>query len=120
MLAQLGVIMVFQLSGEAIVTATRIAFPGPLCGMGLLLLYLYVRGGPSEELSTVASMLIDNLGLLFVPAGTAIIAYGTLLASEAFTIVTALIVSTLAAIFVSGAISSARPVSAPDTIGSMP
>jgi holin-like protein len=72
MLAQLGLLMTFQLMGEAVVSLLGIPFPGPLCGMLLLLGYLWLRGGPPEELSTAGSKLVDNLGLLFVPAGTAI------------------------------------------------
>ena len=53
MLIQLGVLMMFQFIGEALVTLTGIPFPGPLCGMALLLGYLYLRGGPSEELTKV-------------------------------------------------------------------
>jgi putative effector of murein hydrolase LrgA (UPF0299 family) len=76
MLAQLGLLMTFQLIGEVVVSLLGIPFPGPLCGMLLLLGYLCLRGGPSEDLSIVGSKLVDNLGLLFVPAGTAIVAYG--------------------------------------------
>jgi len=36
MLAQLGLLMAFQLAGEVLVTLTGIPFPGPLCGMLLL------------------------------------------------------------------------------------
>ena len=68
-LAQFGSLMTFQFIGEALVTATGIPFPGSLCGMLLLLFYLHARGGPSDELSSVGSKLVDNLGLLFVPAG---------------------------------------------------
>jgi holin-like protein len=103
-LAQLGLLMMFQFVGEALVTSIGIPFPGPLCGMLLLLLYLHVRGGPSDELSGVGSRLIDNLGLLFVPAGTAIVAYGTLFATDGLAILAALIVSTLLAVLIGGAI----------------
>jgi hypothetical protein len=44
MLAQLGLLMLFQLVGEALVTSIGIPFPGPLCGMLLLLGYLHARG----------------------------------------------------------------------------
>jgi holin-like protein len=116
MIAQLGLIMAFQLLGEAVVAGTGIAFPGPLCGMGLLLLYLYLRGGPSEELWAVGSKLIDNLGLLSVPAGTAVVAYGTLLASDAPTLLAALVTSTLAAVLISGTIGA----SAHENVGCVP
>jgi holin-like protein len=105
-LAQLGILMMFQFVGEALVTSVGIPFPGPLCGMLLLLLYLNLRGGPSDDLSDVGSRLIDNLGLLFVPAGTAIVAYGTLFATDGFAILAALIVSTLLAVLIGGAIAA--------------
>jgi holin-like protein len=106
MLAQLGLLMLFQFIGETLVTALGVPFPGPLCGMLLLLLYLFVRGGPSEDLSGVGSKLIDNLGLLFVPTGTAIVAYGALFATDGFAILAALVVSTLLAVLVGGAIAA--------------
>jgi holin-like protein len=106
MLVQLGMLMSFQFAGEALVTTVGVPFPGPLCGMLLLLAYLYLRGGPSDALSDVGSKLIDNLGLLFVPAGTAIVGYGTLFATDGFAILAALVVSTLLAVVIGGAIAA--------------
>ena len=106
MLIQLGVLMMFQFIGEVVVTLSGVPFPGPLCGMALLLGYLCLRGGPSEELSEVGTLLLDNLGLLFVPAGTAVVAYAALLASDGLAIAAALVVSTIAAIAVSGVIAA--------------
>jgi holin-like protein len=106
MLIQLGVLMMFQFIGEMLVTLSGIPFPGPLCGMALLLGYLYLRGGPAEELSQVGTMLLDNLGLLFVPAGTAVVTYAALLARDGLAIAASLVVSTIAAIFVCGAIAA--------------
>jgi holin-like protein len=105
-LTQLGLLMMFQFAGEALVTSVGIAFPGPLCGMLLLLVYLYLRGGASDDLSHVGSRLIDHLGLLFVPAGTAIVAYGALFAIDGIAIIAALVVSTLLAVLIGGAIAS--------------
>jgi holin-like protein len=109
-LTQLGLLMMFQFVGEVLVTSAGISFPGPLCGMLLLLLYLYLRGGPSDDLSHVGSKLIDNLGLLFVPAGTAIVGYGALFANDGLAILAALIASTLLAVLVGGAIVAKWPV----------
>ena len=63
MLAQLGLLMTFQLIGEAVVSLAGIPFPGPLCGMLLLLGYLCLRGGPCEDLSTMqqTGLLIDQV-----------------------------------------------------------
>jgi len=103
-LAKLALLMGFQLIGEAVVTSLGVTFPGPLCGMILLLGYLFATGGPSKELSAVATTLIDHLGLLFVPAGTAIVAYGALFASDGLSVMLALLVSTTVAIHVNGII----------------
>ena len=111
MLAQLGLLMTFQFLGEALVTLSGIPFPGPLCGMVLLLGYLFSRGGPTEELSKVGTALVDNLGLFFVPAGVGIIAYSRLLAQDGLAIAAALVVSTIAAILITGVIA-AKDVSA--------
>ena len=105
MLGQLGLLLTFQLAGELVVTAMAIPFPGPLCGMMLLFGYLYLRGGAPEALFAVGSKLTDNLGLLFVPAGAAIVAYGALIARDGLAILAALMISTLLAIFVSGVVA---------------
>jgi holin-like protein len=105
MLAQLALLMGFQLIGEATVKCLGVPFPGPLCGMLLLLAYLQLRGGPSEELNSVGTGLVDHLGLLFVPAGTAIVTYTALMAREGLPILTALVVSTTAAVLIGGVVA---------------
>jgi putative effector of murein hydrolase LrgA (UPF0299 family) len=59
MLAQLALLMVFQFVGGAVVTSLDITFPGPLCGMILLIGYLFAKGGPSKELSGVATEVVS-------------------------------------------------------------
>jgi holin-like protein len=116
MLAKLALLMVFQLAGEAVVKGLGITFPGPLCGALLLLVYLFATGGPSKELSAVASTLIDHLGLLFVPAGTAIVAYGALFASDGPAVLLAVLVSSTVAIHVNAVIvERVSPSNRPET-----
>jgi holin-like protein len=105
MLQQIALLMGFQLVGEAIVKCLAIPFPGPLCGMLLLLGYLQFRCGPSAELNAVGTTLVDHLGLLFVPAGTAIVTYTALLAREGVSILTALVVSTTIAVLIGGVVA---------------
>jgi holin-like protein len=105
MLQPLVLLMGFQLLGDAIVRLAGIPFPGPLCGMALLLIYLQVSGGPSDGLSTVGGTLVDHLGLLFVPAGTAIVTYVALLAREGVAILAALVISTIVAVVVGGLVA---------------
>jgi holin-like protein len=105
MLLQIAQLMLFQFAGEAIVKSVGVAFPGPLCGMLLLLLFLLLTGGPSNELRAAGTKLIDHLGLLFVPAGSAIIAYGGLFAREGLAVLAALFVSTTVAIHIAGVVA---------------
>ena len=105
MLPQLVLLMGFQFLGDAVVRLAGLPFPGPLCGMALLLLYLQLTGGASEQLSAAGGTLVDHLGLLFVPAGTAIVTYAALLASEGVAILAALIISTVAAVLAGGLVA---------------
>src|SRR5262249_6547853 len=91
---QFLIIMGFQLAGEALVSGCGLSFPGPLCGLLLLLAWLNYTGGPSAELSRAADILVDHLGLLFVPAGAAIVGFGALLLADSVAIVRSLLLST--------------------------
>jgi holin-like protein len=102
MVAYLLMLLGFQLAGEAIVTACSLTFPGPLCGMLLLLGWLLMCGGPADGLGKTSDLLIEHLGLLFVPAGTAIIGFGAVLISDGLAMLAALVISTGLAILVSG------------------
>src|SRR5262245_2302136 len=108
MLAQFGLLMTFQFVGELLMTASGVPFPGSLCGMILLLAYLHLRGGASDDLTRIATTLIDNLGLLFVPAGVAVIGYGGLFTEDGFAIAAALVISTLVAVVVAGGVATRR------------
>ena len=71
MTAALALLLAFQLAGEALRVALHLPVPGPVIGMALLLVYLIIRPeGPSTELRNTAGGLLQNLSLLFVPAGT--------------------------------------------------
>ena len=108
MLGQLLVIMGFQLAGETLTAGLDLTFPGPLCGLLLLLVWLGLRGEPSPELDRAATSLVDHLGLLFVPAGTAIVGFSALLLSDGMAIAAALLLSTGLAILISGLLGGAR------------
>ncbi len=116
MLLHLLLLMGFQLAGELIVTGVGLKFPGPLCGLLLLFGWLHLSGGPSEDFGRTATLLIDYLGLLFVPAGAAIVGFGALLLNEGLAIGAALLLSTGLAIFISGLVRGARPASAPPQV----
>ncbi len=100
MLETLTLLLVCQLIGEAIVRYLTLPVPGPVIGMVLLFAFLMVRGKVSDDLAKTTGTLLDNLSLLFVPAGVGVILYADLIAAEWKAILAALIVSTLATIAV--------------------
>ena len=100
MLGALTILLVFQLVGEVTVRAFALPVPGPVIGMGLLFIALMLRGGPSPELRDTAGSLLQHLSLLFVPAGTGVILYGSRLADEWLPLTAALIGSTALTIIV--------------------
>ncbi len=116
----------FQLLGDVIADIMSLPLPGMVIGLVLLMAILWVRGqvrGPEtavpESLSRVAKGLHDNLGLLFVPAGVGVMANLQNLAADAVGLFTAVVVSTLATVTVTGLTAgwlrtqAAAPVIAP-------
>lgn len=69
MLEYLTLILVCQLAGELVVTTIGAPLPGPVVGMVLLFLFLLLKGAVPEPLGQVSGALLNNLSLLFVPAG---------------------------------------------------
>ena len=92
-MAAIFLLIALQLVGEVIVTVTGLPIPGAVIGLVLLYIILSVRGGASEEMTRTTGFLLDNLALLFVPAGVGVIAYLPLIASRWGMIAAALLVS---------------------------
>lgn len=104
-------ILVCQLAGEFFVSALGLPFPGPVAGMALLFGILLAKGSVPEELGKTGDALLQNLSLLFVPAGVGIMAHFDLLSEEWPALALALAVSTLATIAVTAGLMNllARP-----------
>jgi len=61
MLQQLVLLKCFQLTWATYSSnCSGWPFPGPLCGMALLLAYLQFSGGPSDQLTAVGTTLVDH------------------------------------------------------------
>lgn len=104
MLRGFSILLVFQLAGEVLTRFAGWPVPGPVVGMALLLVALAL-GLPAEgELSRVSSGLLAHLSILFVPAGVGVMLHGPRIAAEWPAIVGALLVSTAAAVVVTGAL----------------
>lgn len=106
MLEYFTLILLCQLAGEFAVGALEVSVPGPVLGMILLFVFLVIRGSIPEDLSKVAAGLLNNLSLMFVPAGVGVMVHFKLLGSDAVPISISLIVSTLLTVAVTALIMS--------------
>lgn len=118
MLAALTQLLIFQLAGEIIARGFNLSVPGPVLGMLLLFLALCLRGGADHELQTTSQNLLQHLSLLFVPAGTGIILHLHRIADEWPALLVSLLVSTAAALVVTGLVMQA--CRRPTTSGEQP
>lgn len=75
MIGAIAALLLMQLAGTLLVQFTHIPLPGPMVGMLLLFVYLLWSGGVPEALSQTTQPILENLSLLFVPAGVGIIAH---------------------------------------------
>lgn len=101
MLGALTVLLVYQLIGEVIVQFAGLPIPGPVIGLLLLFLSLWVRGGLAAPLRDTANGILQHLSLLFVPAGVGIMVHFARISGEWLPILAAVVISTALAIAVS-------------------
>lgn len=94
MLPALTLLFTCQLAGEAITRVAGLTFPGPVLGMGLLLVFLLIRGRSTTGLDGVADTMLKNLSLLFVPAAVGVIQELDLIAANWLAISIAVAAST--------------------------
>jgi putative effector of murein hydrolase LrgA (UPF0299 family) len=102
MLESLAVLLFCQLIGELTVLALGIPVPGPVVGMAILFFGLMLRGSIPDALAQTANGLLEQLSLLFVPAGVGVMTHLTLLGEQWLPLSTSLIVSTVLTIAVTG------------------
>lgn len=98
MLRAVALLLTLQLIGEALAETFALPAPGPVIGMVLLLGFLVVTGGPDADLSGASKGFLDNLGLLFVPAGVGVSLHLARAADEAAAIAAAVVGATLVTI----------------------
>ena len=90
-------LMALQLAGETASTGLGLPVPGPVLGMAALLAILLARRGVPLAMEHTARGLLDNLGLLFVPAGVGVTLHLSEAAAEWPAILAAVIGGTLVA-----------------------
>ena len=100
MLEYFTLILVCQLIGEFAVTKLGAPFPGPVVGMVLLFVFLLLKGEVPEQLGNVSNALLNNLSLLFVPAGVGVMVHFNLLGTDLWPLSIAMVASTLLTVVV--------------------
>lgn len=98
MIPALLVILVCQLAGEAASRALHLPVPGPVLGMVLMTIGLSVSPRLVDLVRPVARGILDNLLLLFVPAGVGAAIQLAGLGARTGMIVLAVVVSTVLAL----------------------
>lgn len=108
MIPAITALLVCQLAGEVLSRALGLPVPGPVVGMVLLFVALLLRGRDAPApLGATADGLLNNLGLLFVPAGVGVVLHLPLLARDWAPLSLAVLAGTLAAIAATGRIAQA-------------
>ena len=98
MLKGLLVLIGFQLAGDFISAQFHLPFPGAVIGMGLLFLYLLIKGGTPKPLLTTSTALFPYIPLFLMPACVGAMGYWSLLQEEWLALIIALTVSTITTI----------------------
>ncbi|WP_286220698.1 CidA/LrgA family protein [Marinobacter apostichopi] len=88
-------LLVYQLAGEITVRLAGVPIPGPVLGMVMLFITLWIRGRTPDSVEQASSALLAHLSLLFVPAGVGMMAHFDRIADEWLPITLALLFSTV-------------------------
>jgi holin-like protein len=95
MLLGISILLICQLCGEVLVRLLNFPVPGPVIGMVLLLIFLIVKGSVPKAVQTVGDTLLNNIALLYVPAGVGLMEHFKLISKDWLVISVALVVSTI-------------------------
>lgn len=116
MVRGIGILLGSLLLGEAAVRALGVPIPGAIVGLVLLFAWLQARtftdlrtpeAIDNTPVAQVATPLLQNLGILFVPAGVGIVQYSDLFARLGPKVLFVLIASTLITMGVTAAVFAA-------------
>ena len=98
MIPALLTLLAAQVAGEAVTRLTGLPLPGPVAGLLILLAAFALWRPLVEGVRPLATTLLGNLSLLFVPAGTGVVGHLDKIAAQGLGLAVVLVVSTLAAI----------------------
>lgn len=103
MLGGFVIIIAFLFAGEAIHAAGS-PLPGNVTGMILLAVALKLKVVRREWVEAAANLLVENLSLLFVPAGVGVMAYFGVIERSWLPIALSVLVSTLIVLLFTGVV----------------
>ncbi|HPE61906.1 MAG TPA: CidA/LrgA family protein [Thiolinea sp.] len=89
------VLLIYQLVGEVITRLLQLPVPGPVIGMLLLFVSLFLHRNLEQRLDSASTSLLAHLSLLFVPAGVGVIVHFGRIGEQWLPILLALILGTL-------------------------
>jgi holin-like protein len=96
----LALLLACQLAGEVVTRAANLSVPGPVLGMMFLLLGLLALRRVPNALERTSRGLLDNLSLLFIPAGVGVIQHLDILRAQWLPIIASIVGSTVLAMLV--------------------
>ena len=106
MIRALTLILLCQLAGETAARGLSLPVPGPVAGMGLMILLLAAFARVRDEVVPVAEGMLRHLSLFFVPAGVGVVAHLDRLGGQALALGAAILASTVLAL-IAGALAFA-------------
>lgn len=103
MIGSIAALLALQLVGTVVVRLSGLPLPGPVVGLLVLFAYLLWRGGAPVPLERTAQGLLQNLALLFVPAGVGVITHLHAVAAQWLALSVTLIASAAITLLVTAA-----------------
>jgi putative effector of murein hydrolase LrgA (UPF0299 family) len=112
MIASFSLILLCQLAGEVVVRGLGLPMPGPVLGLLLLLALLLARDrfkavarGPlqGDGVESASRGLLENLSLLFVPAGVGVVQKLDLVAAHGVAVLAVLAISAVVTLLATAA-----------------
>lgn len=94
--------MALNAAGDWLVRATHLPVPGSVIGLVALAALIETRVLPLELVRAAAELLVRHLGLLYVPAGVALLAYWSAVRHDLVAISIAALASLVAVLLVVG------------------
>lgn len=99
-------LIAFLYVGQKLAMLFKLKIPGNVIGMCVLCCVLLVKKSWTQYLNPIAKLLLENMGLFFIPPGVALIKYFGLLKENYFAIISVILLSTLMVLLEAGILTN--------------